>query len=402
MGRHQNTDETGTLYQRPPDPAFRRARRRVRKAGSFAAASVRSGGRRPPRVAGAGGAGLRPRLPLWTKVCVAFGTLLSLLAFGACGAAYALNRTMENGLTRADLLGDHRGFGDAARAATDGPLNLLLIGSDSRVTGDAPTGENGDAGAAGRPADSVLLLHVPAGVDAAYVVSIPHDLHVVIPPLGEWEGGEDSLDVAWEQGGAPLLTRTVDQLSGLTVSWPVIVDVTRLRGLTDALGGIEVQFDKPVRDPRTDQELPAGRHQLTGAEADALVARTTADRPAAGAAEDGGAALRQEQYLGAVLQKAVTGAGGPRELPQLLGALGRALTVDTAMPVQDVALRLSGLPADAVYFYALPVFSEPPERAGARTMVSQSEVRELFAAMKNGTMADYAAKHPPAEAAPAP
>lgn len=77
-------------------------------------------------------------------------------------------------------------------AGITGPLNLLLVGVDTRVSvpGWEPHG------------DAVLVLHVPKGLDRAYLFSLPRDLLVDIPafPKADYRGGKTKLTHAMSYG----------------------------------------------------------------------------------------------------------------------------------------------------------------------------------------------------------
>lgn len=57
------------------------------------------------------------------------------------------------------------------RTDLDGALNYLLIGSDHRP-GANPEDQR---------SDSILIVHVPAGMRQAYLISVPRDLLVALP-----------------------------------------------------------------------------------------------------------------------------------------------------------------------------------------------------------------------------
>ncbi len=73
-----------------------------------------------------------------------------------------------------------------------GPLNLLLVGVDTRVS--VPGWEP--------HSDAVLVLHVPKGLDRAYLFSLPRDLLVDIPafPKAGYKGGKTKLTHAMSYG----------------------------------------------------------------------------------------------------------------------------------------------------------------------------------------------------------
>lgn len=139
----------------------------------------------------------------------------------------------------------------------------LLVGSDSRAGLTAAqeralsTGEDGG----NSRTDTLLLVHLPElGSPApATVVSLPRDSYVSIPGYGE-----DKINAAFVLGGAPLLTRTVEQATGLRLDHYAEVGFDGFAALVDALGGVRLCPDDPIDDPLAGVNLPAGCQKLAG------------------------------------------------------------------------------------------------------------------------------------------
>ncbi len=134
-----------------------------------------------------------------------------------------------------------------------GPFNLLLVGVDTRVT--IPDW---------RPhADSIMVLHVEAGLRSAYLFSLPRDLRVDIPafPANGYGGGRHKITEAMAYGsrvrgsdkadvaqGYLLLGRTVAAYMGLKrFDAGAVLTFGGLDKLTDALGGVTLTIDQRVR-----------------------------------------------------------------------------------------------------------------------------------------------------------
>jgi LCP family protein required for cell wall assembly len=132
------------------------------------------------------------------------------------------------------------------------PQNILVLGTDIRDTEfaaeEAESEECVEAAAAGEPtldcvsgarADSIMVLR--AGGGAFEKLSIPRDTLAAIPGFGN-----DKINAAYRFGGAPLMVETVEQLLGIELNHVAIVDFAGFRDLIDALGGVEVDLEKPV------------------------------------------------------------------------------------------------------------------------------------------------------------
>jgi LCP family protein required for cell wall assembly len=127
-----------------------------------------------------------------------------------------------------------------------GALNFLMLGIDSPGTGSADPAAR---------SDTVLLVHVPASRDRAYLVSVPRDLMVSIPadPASGYRGGDDKLGAAYaygshngrgRAGGFQLTARTLSTLTGLVLDGGAVVTYAGLRQVVSALGGVDMCVDE--------------------------------------------------------------------------------------------------------------------------------------------------------------
>ncbi|AGL14532.1 LCP family protein [Actinoplanes sp. N902-109] len=126
-----------------------------------------------------------------------------------------------------------------------GPLDLLLIGLDTRVS--IPDWQP--------HADAIMLLHVDAGLRSGYLYSLPRDLRVDIPGVGRHKiteamsygakvPGTDKADV---HRGYALLSRTISSYTGIKkFDAGAILTFGGLSKLTDALGGVTLRIDQKV------------------------------------------------------------------------------------------------------------------------------------------------------------
>ena len=139
-----------------------------------------------------------------------------------------------------------------AGADITGPLDLLLIGVDTRVT--IPDWEP--------HADSIMLMHVDEDLRSAYLTSLPRDLRVSMPafaPAG-FSGGRYKITEAMSRGsrvpgsdkpnpeqGYRLLSRVISNYTGIEeFDAGAVLTFTGLSRLTDALGGVTMRIDQKV------------------------------------------------------------------------------------------------------------------------------------------------------------
>ena len=165
---------------------------------------------------------------------------------------------MESSLRRITVFSEYDG-----RPAAGSGTNWLLVGSDSR--GDlseqqqAQLSTGGDLGN-GRT-DTILLVHIPAPLSGGKtpLVSIPRDTYHEIPG---W--GSDKINAAFAEGGAPLLTQTVELATGLRIDHYAEVGFAGFGGVVDALGGVAICPGEPINDPLAGIDLPAGCQDVDG------------------------------------------------------------------------------------------------------------------------------------------
>ncbi len=183
------------------------------------------------------------------------------------------------------------------RPAPGAGTTWLLVGSDSRegLTPEeqAELTTGGDMGN-GRT-DTIMVVHIPGLGSGAptTMVSIPRDSYVNIPGYGE-----DKINAAFAEGGAPLLAQTVEQATGLRLDHYVEVGFGGFAGLVDALGGVDVCPADPINDPLAGIDLPAGCQTLDGRNALGYVRSRATPRA------DLDRMVHQREFMAAVLHRA--------------------------------------------------------------------------------------------------
>jgi LCP family protein required for cell wall assembly len=206
-------------------------------------------------------------------------------------------------------------------AGTPG-TTYLLAGSDSRADGavhDHTTGAR---------TDTILLLQVPEHGPTA-LISIPRDSYVAIPGHGK-----NKINAAFAWGGAPLLVRTVEQLTGMTVDHYVEIGMSGVESVVDAVGRVRLCYPKDVDDQDSKLHWKAGCHTVNGKTALAFSRMRKADPTG-----DIGRGERQRQVVSAVMKEV-----NPRSLVfhpsqqvALVDAATSVLTVDDDSNIVDLA-----------------------------------------------------------------
>ncbi|MFF4345064.1 LCP family protein [Kitasatospora sp. NPDC001540] len=262
--------------------------------------------------------------------------------------------------------------GDAGKEVPDAfgrtPINVLVIGSDSRANPEDCNIGGADCGD-GANADVNLLLHVSADRTNATVMSIPRDLRTDLPGCKDPKTGKSvfkaqrGLINSTLQGGPGCTVAAVRKLTDLPIDHFVQVDFSGVIKMSDAVGGVPVCVTDNVYDPQSHLKLSKGEHTLQGMAALQFV-RT---RHGFGDGTDTGRSTAQHLFLGSMVRQ-LKSAGtltNPAELLSLADAATRALTVD---PGLDGVTKLVGLgqdiskvPSERITFTTMQVIHDPAD-----------------------------------------
>lgn len=326
------------------------------------------------------GSALLPYEPRWSRRRVLrllswLSVVSSLLLFTATGAGYALLDYYDGNIARLPGIID-AGAGEQARDP-DKPLNILVVGSDSRegLVGEEAFQGKGSEFITGQRSDVVILVHVFASGRATQFVSIPRDTYVEIPAFKDPTTGrttparQDRLNSAFARGGPPLLVSTVQQLTGVRLQHYVQVDFRGFKALVDQVGGVEICLSEPQKDFRSGIDLEAGRQTVRGDQALAFV------RQRSGLARGDIDRIRRQQLLLGALVRKVLSAGtllNPVRFNGVLKTATTSLQVDETLStgaLRDLALRLRGLDPAGFVFTTAPVADLDARRRGASVVL---------------------------------
>ncbi|MFD3654258.1 LCP family protein [Streptomyces sp. NPDC058620] len=348
---------------------------------------------RAPETAGAP-VGRRKRKPpktrkkkalLWTGGVMAF-----VIVAGSTGA-YALYQKFNGNLDTIDV-----GDAGSKSVTADGPLNILIIGTDKR-TGKGNEGY-GDKGSTGH-ADTNILFHVSEDRTNATAMSIPRDLITDIPDC-ETKQPDGSTKVIpgtqnarfnislGQEGRDPGCTmRTVKEITGISVNHFMMVDFNAVKELSTAVGGVEVCLAKPVKDPDSHLDLPAGVSRVQGEQALAFV-RT---RHSFGNHGDLDRIKIQQQFIGSMIRqmKSDDTLTSASKLYKLADTATKALTVDSRIgsvkKLTDLAKVLGKVDTKNITFVTMPVIDNPAEPKPVTVVVAPTKGEQLFAMLRNDT-----------------
>src|SRR5579864_4078591 len=120
-------------------------------------------------------------------------------------------------------------------------VNILLLGIDKRD--DEPI--------AGTRSDTMMLASIDPVSKSAALISLPRDMWVNIPGCTYREGctgGQQRINVAHAVGGPEMAVQTVTAHFGVPIQHYARVDFHGFQQMVDAVGGVVIDVDWPVKD----------------------------------------------------------------------------------------------------------------------------------------------------------
>jgi LCP family protein required for cell wall assembly len=320
---------------------------------------------------------------------------LSVLVLGTAGAGYLYYEHLNGNLDKDPLnLADNKLDRSGPNAAGQHPLNILLLGSDSRNT-DANVELGGARDNVGRPplADVQMLLHVSADRSNMSVVSIPRDTRVTIPKCTDPDDGTvyqetvDRINTSLQHGGPGCTVATWETLTGVPVDHFMMIDFAGVVSMADAVGGVPVCVRANVHDERSGLRLEKGTSVVKGEQA----LQWLRTRHGFEDGSDIGRARAQHMYMSAMVRqlKAGTKLSDPGKLNNLAEAATKALTVDHGLgsvgKLYDLAGELKRVPAKRLTMATMPWVYSP---GGSYVLPKEGEAERLFSLIRNDVALD--------------
>ncbi|MEV6526037.1 LCP family protein [Longispora sp. NPDC051575] len=334
----------------------------------------------------------RRRSPLWARLCLIFGCVLTLVSGIALIGGQALVSRYTSSIPQISVLGK-----DQARRDVKGPINILLVGIDKR--------RNDEPGSLVR-ADTVMWAHIPAAHDRAYLLSLPRDLDVPIPahkPSGYQGTTGDKLNAAFAFGagekqdlasGLQLLMKTVQGFTGVKFDLVGMIDWYGFTGITHELGGVTMCLDKGFKSTQpgfTGYSFPAGCNHYNEHTALALV-RQRYDLPGG----DYDRQKLQQQFVMQILKQALSKdvVSNPVKLDKIIRSVGASLQLDLGgYDFLDLVFALRNIKPTDIITMQIPHATKKKNGADYEELV-QPLGTELFQGLIKGQVDDVLIKHP--------
>jgi len=358
----------------------------------------------------------RRRIPRWARLCTYLGVILMVLSGGVLIASEVLLARYEGAVGKGDLFPDEAEEGAPRRSDITGPLNILLVGIDPRTGTEPPL------------ADAIMIMHVTANHDRAYLFSLPRDLVVDIPPFGDtYDGGTGRLNAAMSFGsrtpgqrpdparGFQLLSMTISNYTGIKrFDAGAIVNFTGFQRIVEAMGGVDMHIE---RDVKSEHRQPDGTHREGNPNGEGYIGPQAEYKkgmahlngwqaldyvrqryPRNGVPDgDYGRQRHQQQFIKAMVDQAISRdvVTNPGKLDRVLRAAGQAVIFDgRGHSVTDFGFALRSLRSNSIVTVKLPgggVNSPGGSYQGERL---EPVAKEFFAAVVAGTVESFLLAHP--------
>lgn len=248
-------------------------------------------------------------------------------------------------------------------------MNFLIIGSDSR-----------DLSVERGRSDVIVLMHISDERDRVDLIHFPRDLFVPIAGTG----GSSKINAAYSYGGAPLLVQTLQPLINVPIDHVVIVNFESFKGMTDAIGGVDVNVAE------ASPGFPTGTMHMDGETG----LRFVRERYALSQG-DISRGQRQQAFIKGIMTKALSRETltNPARLASFVDAATTNLTVDADLQVsdmRDLGFSMRGVRGDDITFVTAPwsgIDMHPV--AGSIVVMASEQMATLSSHLRNDTMESY-------------
>ncbi|MDR9444383.1 MAG: LCP family protein [Microbacteriaceae bacterium] len=321
----------------------------------------------------------------WWKIGLGSIAAVILVLAGFVGFnVWQLSRTLDSAAVEVFDL-DGSVYEDPTPEEINGPLNILVLGSDTRENQNANYGSS-----TANLADVIMLLHVNEARDNAVVMSFPRDLLIPIPDCIPEEdlskvryGDQMQINQTLDLGGPSCVLDAVQKLSGISIPHLGLIDFKGVIGMSEAIGGVEVCVANPIDDPYSQLTLDAGTHLLEGEQALAFL-RT---RYGVGDGSDLSRISNQQVFLTSLARKVMDEdiLTSPIRLYSLATAAAENMRLSASLTKLDtmvaMARELNDVDLESISFLKLPVYDLEGDAVGRLGLAEGAE--DIFSAIRD-------------------
>lgn len=241
------------------------------------------------------------------------------------------------------------------------PFYILLIGSDARS--DDPS--------MGARSDTNVVVRVDAEKGQLTLVSIPRDTRIDIP-----KHGINKFNAAYAFGKAPGVVEAAEELLDIDISHYAEVNFEELIDLVDAVGGVDIEVDEMIDDPKADLDasrrhnvIEEGLQHLDGQEALAFA------RSRAFAEGDFARSAHQRQLIEAIIDKVLS--TPLTQMPSVIEKASACVTTD--LKISDI-LTLANMfrDKDEITMYSAMLPSTPAMIGGVSYVLNNEDATKAL------------------------
>ncbi len=266
----------------------------------------------------------KPERPLWRRILKVVLIVLAILAIiaGALALYFYLHASK--------ISTNPFDFSSKLKGENDGRVNILLLG----------VGDPGHAGETLADTNMVVSINTKTQPNQVTMISLPRDLRVKI--AGD---GENKLNEAHSFGeskkppqGIETSKKTIEDTLGIPIHYYVRANFTGLKEAVDAVGGIDIDVKEALIDP----EYPCDKNENKSCGLKIAVGKQHMDGATAlkyarcrkgTCGDDFGRALRQQEVITAVREKAVSSQTltDPAKINSLISAASSNVKTDLSL-----------------------------------------------------------------------
>jgi LCP family protein required for cell wall assembly len=294
------------------------------------------------------------------RLVLGIGIALVVVLLGAGGVAaygwYRYSQIEQEDLALAESVGGE-------------PINFLIVGSDSRdVVEPTDTDSSAflnEAGAdqTGQRGDTIMVARVDPVAKTVDLLSFPRDLWIPILPSGE----KQRINTAYTGSGPQALIDTLKADFGIDINHYVEINFKSFKGIVEAVGGVPMYFDGPMRDEHTgfyQYELGCqtlnGEQGLAFSRARHLEYKDSKGRWQTDPSGDLGRINRQQEFMRAMVDRSQARFGdlNVKAINDIISSTADNLKVDSTLDfgeMVDLARLFRGFSGDQIVTHALPV-----------------------------------------------
>jgi LCP family protein required for cell wall assembly len=318
---------------------------------------------------------------------------MAVLILGTAGAGYLYYRHLNGNIKKDDLnLGENQAAKPTPNAAGQTPLNILLIGSDSRNTPEnLELGGHKESVGAPELADVQMLLHLSADRSNMSVVSMPRDTMLPFPKCVDPDDGDKVYEArvmaqtneSLSRGGPGCTVATWDQLTGIHIDHFMKIDFAGVVSMADAIGGVPVCVKANVHSRTSDGKgsglkMKKGTHPVKGKQA----LQWLRTRYGFEDGTDLGRTHAQHMYMNSMVRELRENAtlGNPNKLRKLAEEATNSITVDhglgTVTKLYGLASELQKVPSKRITMTTMPTV--PWSQDQNRVVPKPGDADQLF------------------------